>query len=91
MGHWNSWFDSMIYIRSKNLEVVQLLLHRMLDTTQTMSEEMQMYMVNNPSDTVTSVSVRMAMTIITIVPIMCIYPFAQKFFVKGIMVGSLKG
>lgn len=91
VGHWNSWFDSMIYIRSKNLEVVQLLLHRMLDTTQTMSEEMQMYMVNNPSDTVTSVSVRMAMTIITIVPIMCIYPFAQKFFVKGIMVGSLKG
>lgn len=91
VGHWNAWFDSMIYIRSGNLEVVQLLLHRMLDTTQSMSEEMQMYMVNNPADTVTSVSVRMAMTIITIIPIMCIYPFVQKFFVKGIMVGSLKG
>lgn len=91
VAHWNSWFDSMIYIRSADLEVVQLLLHRMLDTTQSMSEEMQMYMVNNPADTVTSMSVRMAMTIITIIPIMCIYPFVQKFFVKGIMVGSLKG
>lgn len=91
VAHWNSWFDSMIYIRAADLEVVQLLLHRMLDTTQSMSEEMQMYMVNNPADTVTSMSVRMAMTIITIIPIMCIYPFVQKFFVKGIMVGSLKG
>lgn len=92
VGHWNSWFDCMIYIRSSKLEVVQMLLRRMQDLTQYQTEAMQDFMMANPDMAkVTSNSVRMATTIVTLVPIMCVYPFIQKYFVKGIMVGSLKG
>lgn len=93
VGQWNSWFDSLIYARGKNLEVMQLLLRRMMDNTQMMSEEMQAFVEMSGLDaaSVTSNSARMAATIITILPIMMVYPFVQKHFVKGIMVGSLKG
>ena len=89
--HWNEWMDCMIYIRSERLVIVQMLLRRMQDLTQLQSEEMQAFMANDASRQVTSASVRMATTIITALPIMAVYPFLQKYFVKGIMVGSLKG
>lgn len=92
VSHWNAWFDCMIYIRTPKLEVVQMLLRRMQDLTQYQTEEMQEFMAMNPQLAhVTSSSVRMATTIVTLLPILCVYPFIQKYFVKGIMVGSLKG
>lgn len=92
VSQWNSWFDSLIYAKSKNLEVMQLLLRRLLNATEEMSREMQMYAeVMAEEQQLTSNSVRMACTLITVVPIMCVYPFVQKHFVKRIMVGSLKG
>ena len=89
--HWNSWFDSLIYARSENLEVIQLKLRRMMTLTRDMQEELAMYMDLNNINNITSNSVRTATTIITILPIVCVYPFIQKYFVKGIMMGSLKG
>lgn len=91
VSHWNAWFDCMIYIRSSRLEVVQMILKRMQDLSNFEQDEMAEFMFNNPDQMVTSVSVRMAITLITVLPIICIYPFIQKYFVKGIMVGSLKG
>lgn len=91
VSHWNSWMDCMMYIRDENLMVVQMLLRRMLDLTQTQNEQMQMFMLNEGGGNVTSASVRMATTIVTVIPIMLVYPFLQRYFVKGIMVGSLKG
>lgn len=91
VSHWNSWMDCMMYIRDENLIVVQMLLRRMLDLTQTQNEQMQMFMLSEGNGNITNASVRMATTIITVVPIMLVYPFLQKYFVKGIMVGSLKG
>ena len=91
VGHWNAWFDSLIYARDPDLFTMQLLLKRMLSTTQQMSQEMQEFMQLEEMENITSNSVRMATTMITILPIMCVYPFIQKYFVKGIMVGSLKG
>lgn len=91
VGHWNAWFDCMVYIRTPSLEVVQMLLRRMQDLSQYQSEDIQSFMINDMSAQITSVSVRMATTIVTVLPIMCVYPFIQKYFVKGIMVGSLKG
>ena len=92
VGQWNSWFDSLIYAKSKNLEVMQLLLRRLLNATEEMTREMEMYaLLTMEEQATTTNSVRMACTLITVVPIMCVYPFVQKHFVKGIMVGSLKG
>ena len=76
VAHWNAW---------------QLMLRRLLTTTTEAAGEMQQYMEQMEFENMTSNSVRMAATIITILPIMCVYPFVQKYFVKGIMVGSLKG
>lgn len=95
VGHWNAWFDCFIYIRSGEREVVQIILRRMQDLTNLQSQEMQEFidaqLAASGAEAVTSTSVRMAATIVTMLPILCVYPFVQKYFVKGIMIGSLKG
>ena len=95
VANWNSWFDCLIYIRSPELEIMQIILRRMQDLTAQQSEEIQMAveaaLEAGGVQQVTSTSVRMATTIVTMLPILCVYPFVQKYFVKGIMIGSLKG
>ena len=94
VGHWNSWFDAMIYITGQKILVLQILLRQILADSVSMSgmsdilaasqleREGQQY---NPE------SVKAAMLLIATLPILCVYPFLQKYFVKGIMVGSVKG
>lgn len=91
VGHWNAWFDCMIYIRKNDLKTVQYLLYKMRSLSLIENQEMLEYMMNNPNVKVTDTSLRMATTVVTMIPILCVYPFVQKYFVKGIMVGSLKG
>ena len=92
VGHWNAWFDSMIYFTSNDKIVIQLYLRRLMDNTNLLSSEMQMYMSNMAGlTTFTSRTVRAAITVIVITPIICVYPFLQKYFVKGIMLGAVKG
>ncbi|WP_135554058.1 carbohydrate ABC transporter permease [Paenibacillus cymbidii] len=89
VAHWNAWFDAMIYLRNKNSFVLQLLVQKIfqqerIDPTTTgtfitMTEE------------VSSQSVKAATIIVAITPIIAFYPFLQKYFVKGVMIGSLKG
>lgn len=89
--HWNAWFDCLIYIRDEKKVVMQMILRRMIDVTSLQSAEMQAFMMTDESYKVVSKTVQAAATIITILPIIMVYPFLQKYFVKGIMVGSLKG
>ena len=93
---WNQYFDCMIYTDSPKLEVLsylfaQLLLKQQyLDTViQTMDNltPAQIVALKGP---VTSLTTQMATMLVTTAPILCVYPFLQKYFVKGIMVGSLK-
>lgn len=92
VGQWNSWFDNMIYCRrSKNLTTLQYMLRRMLDSMSQKSgesyevEAMGQFVDMNPE------TVKAATTIIVVLPIILVYPFVQKYFVKGIMVGAVKG
>lgn len=90
--HWNSWFDALIYIRSNEKVVLQAILQRLLNsvdagTAADISEFSAMFQ----DKFVTSKSFQAALTIITIGPIVLAYPFFQKYFVQGIMIGSLKG
>jgi len=89
VGHWNSWFDAMLYTNKPNLEVLQLALQRLLQQ----SSELQKFQIaaGESVNTFTSDSLKAAQIFISIVPILCAYPFVQKYFVKGIMVGSFKG
>ena len=93
VGQWNSWFDAMIYITDERMVPVQLILRRMLQSLDTTASEMAAYEAKNPlmQMMMSTKSIQAAMTILTIFPIMCVYPFLQKYFVKGIMLGSVKG
>jgi len=88
--HWNAWFDALIYIRDEKKIVLQLLLRRMIQMTSIDMQTMLDRLMEQSLKVHTS-SVIAATTIITIGPIIMIYPFLQRYFVKGIMVGSLKG
>ena len=87
--HWNDWFSGAYYIKSTNLLPVQTLLQRML----TLQENLQKLTSASQAffeRAVTGESLKMATIIISIIPIVCVYPFIQKYFVKGLMLGSVK-
>lgn len=87
--HWNAWFDAMIYVRDSNKMVLQLLLRKILiDQT---SEIMTSGVLMKTTAHTTPETVKAATIMVSIGPIILVYPFVQKYFVKGIMIGSLKG
>jgi len=97
VGQWNSWIDNYILVHTKSLKTLQLLLYEYLNKATSLASQMK-----NIANTagvasaeaafkVTPDSVRMTMIVITIIPIMLVYPFAQKYFTKGIMIGAVKG
>lgn len=92
VGQWNAWFDAMIYIRDERKIPLQLLLKRIMDETNLLSQDMQTFLLTQPYGVQFSTqSVKSAVTVIVLLPIVCVYPFLQKYFVKGIMLGSVKG
>ena len=91
ISHWNAWFDSRLYTSSMSLKTLQLVLVEILNQFQTsasgsatMAQRAQMM------SGVTQKSVQMAAVMVATVPIICVYPFVQKYFVKGIMIGAVK-
>ena len=85
VGQWNSWFDAMLYNRmSDNLTTLQYELMKLLSsvTNQGTSAEV----MKNASGAVTPASVRAAATILTMLPIVCLYPFLQRYFVTGLTI-----
>ena len=89
VGQWNSWFDAMLYNRmSGEYTTLQYELMKLLSSvTQTGSTAESM---KNAVGAVTPASVRAAATTITMLPIICIYPFLQKYFVTGLTLGGVK-
>jgi putative aldouronate transport system permease protein len=90
VGHWNEWFHALVFIRSRRKIVLQLLLRQMLELTYTETDGLSAFARLEKAEVVSS-TVRAAITLVTIGPIVLVYPFAQRYFIKGIMVGSLKG
>jgi len=91
VGHWNAWFDALIYISSESKIVLQLLIRRMLQAMDNFVMEGMLKYQQQEQTRIPTAGVRAAVTILTIGPIILLYPFLQKYFVKGVMVGSLKG
>jgi putative aldouronate transport system permease protein len=89
VGHWNAWFDCMIYISTTGKQVLQLILRRIVleGTSQLMelNSSIEDIGMTNPD------SVKAATIMVATIPILLVYPFLQKYFVKGVMIGSLKG
>ncbi|WP_235864073.1 carbohydrate ABC transporter permease [Sutcliffiella halmapala] len=88
VGIWNSWFDAMIYISNENLQPLQLVLRRIL----IMNESLLGTASGELASELRRLSEMMkyAAIVVSTLPIMCLYPFLQKYFNQGIMVGSIK-
>lgn len=89
LGYWNSWSGAMLYINSAEKFPLQYLLYSMLANVQGLREMAAasgVAMPNLPSETY-----KMAMAVVTTGPILLLYPFVQRYFVKGITVGAVKG
>lgn len=85
VSHWNSWMDNMLYVTDKNLYVLQYVLQSILTSGQTADMEQTVEVV------VHTETMKMAALVLSLIPIVCTYPFLQKYFVKGMIVGSVKG
>lgn len=81
---WNSWSDNMFLVTDAKLQTLQYLLYRMMQSA-SMSDAI------TGQTSIQPMAIRLTMTFITILPILLVYPFMQRFFVKGIMLGSVKG
>ncbi|WP_175638401.1 carbohydrate ABC transporter permease [Metabacillus schmidteae] len=86
--HWNSWFPAMIFLQDRELFPVQLILREILIANDTSS-------MTSGVGTVDAIpigeTVKYATIVVATLPILCLYPFLQKYFVKGVMIGGIKG
>ncbi|MCJ7842951.1 carbohydrate ABC transporter permease [Lederbergia sp. NSJ-179] len=93
--HWNDWFTGTYFVTEEALRPVQTLLNQLLTESEALSNAAQKASqtgttVSTGMISVTPESLRMATLIVATLPIICIYPFLQKYFVKGVMIGSIK-
>ncbi|MFK7694443.1 carbohydrate ABC transporter permease [Paenibacillus sp. HJGM_3] len=89
VGYWNNFFNGIIYIRSETKWPLMLYLREVIEAASTMAQ--QANAAEMGASQVTSETLKYATLMIVMIPILCVYPFLQKFFVKGIMLGSVKG
>lgn len=89
VGQWNSWFDAMLYNRmNSNLTTLQYELMKLLSSVTNQGNSVEA--MKNAAGAVTPTSVRAAATILTMLPIICLYPFLQRYFVTGLTIGGVK-
>ena len=95
VGQWNSWFDTMLYCSNTNLSTLQFELQKVLQSSLSMASSgaSQLDALKGASAraTVTPNSLKAAMTIVAILPILVVYPYLQKYFTKGLTLGGVKG
>ena len=97
VGQWNSWFDNHIYTRgNESLTTLQYLLYNYLNEAQRLADQIKNTtnaagMSQLVSNSISPKGIRMTITVLASLPIFMVYPFMQKYFVKGIMVGAVKG
>lgn len=89
VGQWNSWFDAMLYNRmSDKYTTLQYELMKLLSSV--MQQSGSADSARNSANSITPASIRAAATIATILPIVCLYPFLQRYFVTGLTIGGVK-
>lgn len=91
LGYWNDWTNSLYYITDEKLYSIQAILNNIMTNVQFLTSGQSSLSSNVDISRLPSVGIRMAIAVVGIVPVLCIYPFFQKYFVKGIVVGGVKG
>lgn len=93
VGHWNSYFPALLYLHDQNLFPLQLFLRQVLiinDIDTDMMQDLDAALIDEGRLGLMEL-IKFAIIIVASVPVLCIYPFVQKHFIKGVMIGSLKG
>lgn len=90
LGYWNEWYRTMIYIDSSDKFMLQYMLYRLLKNTEAILKDAQMGMSVGSTEFVSD-TVKMAMAILAAGPMMFVFPFFQKYFIRGISSGAVKG
>jgi putative aldouronate transport system permease protein len=96
VGHWNSFMDTLLLIRDSRLFTLQFLLWQYLNESNNLANTLRQAVVTgggtlNSATIMTPTSVRMTITMVVTLPVLFVYPFFQKYFLKGIMIGAIKG
>ena len=88
LNYWNSWVNGLYYINDGRLYTIQVLLNKMIRDIQALQADAS---ASANALQIPAVSIRMAIAFVALLPILCIYPFLQKYFAKGITLGAVKG
>jgi multiple sugar transport system permease protein/putative aldouronate transport system permease protein len=91
VGHWNSYFNAMMYLSSSNFYNIQIILRNAISNIQLLLNNTSGIMFPQEQALALAEAGKYALIVISTVPVLIIYPFAQKYFIKGIMIGALKG
>jgi putative aldouronate transport system permease protein len=93
VAQWNSWFNALIYLRETSQMPLQLILRNIIVSIDAFMREMQFSSQADDASFVANIAegMKYAVIMVSTIPIMCLYPFVQKYFIKGMMIGSIKG
>jgi putative aldouronate transport system permease protein len=91
LGYWNDWYNGLIYLTDERLFSIQNILNRIINDIQFLANSNLGSNAGEAYAKIPSATVRMAIAVIGVVPILAVYPFFQKYFVKGIAIGAVKG
>lgn len=89
LGYWNDWYNAMLYINSETKYPLQYMLYNLLQKTEALAQIASRAGI--PTADLPSNTLKMAMAVVATGPILVVYPFVQKYFVKGITIGAVKG
>ena len=88
VGHWNDFFTTQLYVTNPRLYTLQFQLYELLNQIRAASEQIT---TEDPYAKLTPTGIRLTLTAVVVIPIMLVYPFIQKYYVKGVMIGAVKG
>jgi ABC-type glycerol-3-phosphate transport system permease component len=91
VGHWNSYFDAMLYLRSQSLYNIQLILRIAISNITQLFTQLSSDMSQQQKALALAEASKYVIIVISMLPVLIIYPFVQKHFIKGIMIGAIKG
>lgn len=96
VGHWNDWFAGAFFVTDQSLIPVQTFLQQLLSASDISAvlgsnTNQEALARSSQMQNITLMSIKMAVVMVSALPILCVYPFLQKYFVKGVLVGSVKG
>ena len=93
VNQWNQWYDNLLLVRERGLQTLQLLLWRYLHEAEALAQQMDMAAGSSMMEAYkpSPFSIRMTITIIVVAPIIMVYPFLQRYFIGGILIGAVKG